>query len=183
MLSSASPAVEVKAKAIKSIMRRNVVTRSIQDIDELTISASEAKALASGNPDVLKTVTLKNDIARLQLVQASHRDSIVRARGELTSLPMIIMEQQEALADLVNDKTLADKTQEADFAMTLGNSNFNERSKAGEALDSILPAIEVALPPPAGGIMAPTINALGLHNCKSGRPSLSLSPYWLMGRW
>ena len=57
-------AIEAKSKAIKSIMRRAVPPRTIEDVDSFTMSASEAKAVASGNPDVFKAVTLKNAVTR-----------------------------------------------------------------------------------------------------------------------
>ena len=139
-------AIEVKAKAIKSLMRRNVIARSIEDVDSLTISASEAKALASGNPDIMKAVTLKNDINRLKLVQASHTDSIIRAKNEVRLLPMVIMEQEEALAKLQADRHLASISKDKGFALTLGRQTFDKRSEAGEAVVNLLANI------PAGDI-------------------------------
>ena len=79
-------AIEAKAKAIKSIMRRAVPPRTIEDVDSFTMSASEAKAVASGNPDVFKAVTLKNAVTRFAMLKASHTDSVIRARSKLNEI-------------------------------------------------------------------------------------------------
>ena len=70
-------AIEAKSKAIKAIMRRSAPPRAIEDIDSFTMSASEAKAVASGDPDVLKDVTLKNSITRFQMLRSSWVDGRV----------------------------------------------------------------------------------------------------------
>ena len=80
-------AIEAKSKAIKAIMRRSAPPRAIEDIDSFTMSASEAKAVASGDPDVLKDVTLKNSITRFQMLRSSWVDARVRANDQLRQLP------------------------------------------------------------------------------------------------
>ena len=137
-------AIEAKARAIKSLMRRNVVSRSIEDVDSLTISASEAKALASGNPDVMKAVQLKNDINRLVLVKGSHRDGIIRAQGELQTLPLAINAQKRTIAELGKDIALTDKTQGQEFKITINNQTFSERVEAGKVMEEIITKVEKA---------------------------------------
>ena len=130
-------AIEAKAKAIKSLLRRNVVARSIEDVDSLTISASEAKALASGNPDVMKSVQLKNDISRLQLVQATHKDSVIRAQSEIRTLPLAIDRAKESISGYEKDIAMVAKNK-GEFSITLNGKTFSERPEAGEAMEELL---------------------------------------------
>jgi N12 class adenine-specific DNA methylase len=143
-------AVEAKARAINSIMRRNVVARSIEDVDSLTLTASEAKALASGNPDVMRQVQLKNDVARLQMAWASHKDAQLRARTELGGLPRRIQGYQDTLVQLKEDQDLAAETKGKDFNITLGRRNLTERNDAGKVLAILLSSIPDGATQPLG---------------------------------
>lgn len=125
-------AIESKAKAIKALMRRDVTSRTIEDIDSLVLGASEAKALAAGNPDVLKAVTLKNDVQRLQMVRASHLDGVIRAKQQLQSLPAHIEHLRRTIAQMEQDVKLA--TAGGAFSITVRGRKFSERPEAGEAL-------------------------------------------------
>jgi N12 class adenine-specific DNA methylase len=129
-------AIEAKSKAIKAIMRRENPPRAVEDIDSFTMSAGEAKAIASGNPDIMKAVTLKNDITKLQMLRGSHTDARARARGQLEQLPREIKEVQDSIAKLEKDVTLAKV--EAPFAVKVGSQSFVERPAAGEALKAII---------------------------------------------
>ena len=99
-------AIEAKSKAIKSIMRRAVPPRTIEDVDSFTMSASEAKAVASGNPDVFKAVTLKNAVTRFAMLKASHTDSVIRARSKLNEIDEGVKNLQSDIAKLEQDARL-----------------------------------------------------------------------------
>ena len=134
-------AIEAKAKAIKSLMRRDITARTIDDIDSLVLSASEAKALASGNPDVMRAVQLKNDVSRLNLVKASHQDAQIRAREELMILPRRIEQYRDVESKIEKDVALAEREKDKKFSFTMGARTLTERPKAGLALQELLTAI------------------------------------------
>ena len=125
-------AIEAKSKAIKSIMRRFVPPRSIEDVDSFTLSASEAKAIASGNPDVFKQVSLKNAVARFAMLKASHTDQVVRARTQLRQLPGQIKELNETIVKQEKDAKLVKP--DAKFSMKVQGEDYSERPDAGTAL-------------------------------------------------
>jgi N12 class adenine-specific DNA methylase len=125
-------AIEAKSKAIKSIMRRSVPPRSIEDVDSFTMSASEAKAIASGNPDVFKQVALKNAVARFAMLKASHTDQIVRARSQVKLLPKQIEALNNDIGKMEKDAKLVKESPK--FAMKVQGDDFEERSEAGPAL-------------------------------------------------
>jgi len=126
-------AIEAKSKAIKAIMRRSAPPRSVEDVDSFTMSASEAKALASGNPDVLKEVTLKNNITRFQMLRSSFVDQQVRARTKVKALPLEIAVTTEDKAKLEKDsrqiQDLGDK-----FTIKVNGVEMKERADAGNAI-------------------------------------------------
>jgi hypothetical protein len=85
-------AIEAKARGFKAILRRSVAVRVIEDVDEVVLSAAEAKALVAGDPDVLKRVQLQTEIVKLEALRAAHVDQQVQARWELKRLPQRIAE-------------------------------------------------------------------------------------------
>ena len=120
-------AIEAKSKAIKSIMRRAVPPRSIEDVDSFTLSASECKAVASGNPDVFKQVSLKNAVARYAMLKASHTDQVIRAKSQLRALPKQIEDLNGVIGKMEKDAALVKENPK--FAMKVQGDNFEERAR------------------------------------------------------
>jgi hypothetical protein len=85
-------AIEAKARGFKAILRRSVTVRVIEDVDEVVLSAAEAKALVAGDPDALKRVQLQTEIVKLEALRAAHLDRQVQARWELKRVPQRIAE-------------------------------------------------------------------------------------------
>lgn len=129
-------AIEAKSKAIKSIMKRHTPPRVIEDIDSLSMSAGEAKALATGNPDVLKQVTLKNNINRLQLLRGSWLDSKLRAKEKMANLPALIEDNQKASEVFAKDLS---KTEEPkSFRIVLDGETFTDRPSSYKKIEGII---------------------------------------------
>ncbi len=64
--------VERKAAAVNTIMRRQWDVREVEDIGDAALSAGAAKAAAAGDPLVLEHATARQEVARLQRMQAAH---------------------------------------------------------------------------------------------------------------
>jgi hypothetical protein len=64
-------AIDAKARGFKAVLRRSVTVRVVEDVDEVVLSAAEAKALVSGDPDVLRHVQLQTEIVRLEVLRAA----------------------------------------------------------------------------------------------------------------
>lgn len=135
-------AIEAKAKAIKALLRRQVTLRQIDDADDFVLSASEAKALASGNPDVMKAVQLKNDIRRIQFVKASHVDQQLKIRQSIGNLPIVIAAGEKRLASLNQDNQFAESQTELD--LTISKKGFSEKEK--DAANKALAAMVLQIP-------------------------------------
>lgn len=66
-------AVERKAGFISQITRGRLDTREVEEIDDTTLSASEAKAISSGDPLLLELSTVQNEVSRLQRLKRAHQ--------------------------------------------------------------------------------------------------------------
>ncbi len=132
-------AIEAKARAIKSVMRRDTSgVTEIDDADTLALSAGQAKAIATGNPDVMKAVTLTNDIYKLGLLRGSHFDAKVRAENKLRQLPEQIAFNKTKIAKMERDAALVRPDDK--FSFTVKGILFGEkdRAAAGDAMQSAI---------------------------------------------
>ena len=64
--------VENKQRFISQIMTSKSVSRSCEDIDEVTFQYAEIKAIATGNPLIKEKMQIDNDVQRLKLLKASY---------------------------------------------------------------------------------------------------------------
>jgi N12 class adenine-specific DNA methylase len=126
--------VERKAKFINQIMRGRLDSREIEDIGESAMSASEAKALASGNPLILEKAQADQALQKLRRQETAHhraQSSLSTRRSsavkEIDSGQQIVAQLREAAArstDVSGDK----------FRIELGERTYTSRSEAVEAL-------------------------------------------------
>ena len=67
--------IENKQRFISQIMTSKIPSREADDCDELTLSYSEIKACATGNPLIKEKMDVDNEIQRLKMAKASYLDS------------------------------------------------------------------------------------------------------------
>ena len=68
--------VENKQKFIAQIMTSKAPVRVADDVDETALSYSEIKALATGNPLIIEKCNLDMEVARLNMLKASHLNQV-----------------------------------------------------------------------------------------------------------
>ena len=130
-------AVEVKGQGVKALMRRDVTARVMEDVDPLVLSAAEAKALASGNPLVLRAEELKNTINKVRLERAAERNQQDKAKGQIARLEMVIHQYRDKLPKMEVDARLAAAGTDG-AGLTVGGRVIQNRQKAGEAIQAVL---------------------------------------------
>ncbi len=135
-------AVEVKGQAVKALMKRNITARSMDDADPLVLSAAEAKALASGNPMVLRAEQIKNQINTLRLERAAHRNQQENARGQIRRLETMIEAHRERLPILEVDAQHALENDGEDKLRVSGQP-IEKRADAGKAIETRLSRLNV----------------------------------------
>ena len=68
--------VETKQKFISQIMTSKTPVRTMEDIDEKALSYGEIKALATGNPDILRKTELDAEVSKLKILKQSYLSQI-----------------------------------------------------------------------------------------------------------
>ena len=139
-------AVQVKGQAVKALMKRNMSARSMEDIDPLVLGAAEAKALASGNPLIMRAEELKNKVNTLRLERAAQRNQAGNAASRITLLTSVVDGYRERIPKMEEDARLAANLPDA-FSVTVNGKVLDSRPKAGEAVQAGLKSLAVGAPP------------------------------------
>ena len=130
--------VENKQKFISQIMTSKSPVRSCEDVDETALSYAEIKALCAGDDRIKEKMALDVDVARLRLMKAEHQSNQYRLEDQLLKqFPREIEQNRGYLVGLQKDlDTLAEHPlPEKDFiGMTVLNTHYTEKEKAGEAI-------------------------------------------------
>lgn len=130
--------VENKQKFIAQIMTSKAPVRVADDVDETALSYSEIKALATGNPLIIEKCNLDMEVARLNMLKASHLNQVY-ALEELVhrKYPAEITRLTERIAGYEKDVELAKahpKTQEGFCGMEVEGKHYAEKEDAGKAI-------------------------------------------------
>jgi len=67
--------IESKARFIEQALAGEITARTVEDTSEVVLSAAEIKAIASGNPQIVRKVQLEAEVARLERVRAVWLDT------------------------------------------------------------------------------------------------------------
>ena len=130
--------VENKQKFIAQIMTSKAPVRVADDVDETALSYSEIKALATGNPLIIEKCNLDMEVARLNMLKASHLNQVY-ALEELVyrKYPEEITRLTERIAGYEQDVALAaahPKAQEGFCGMEVDGRHYTEKKDAGKAI-------------------------------------------------
>ena len=130
--------VENKQKFIAQIMTSKSPVRVADDVDETALSYSEIKALATGNPLIIEKCNLDMEVARLNMLKASHLNQVY-ALEELVyrKYPEEITRLTERIAGYEQDVALAaahPKAQEGFCGMDVDGRHYAEKEDAGKAI-------------------------------------------------
>ena len=130
--------VENKQKFIAQIMTSKAPVRVADDVDETALSYSEIKALATGNPLIIEKCNLDMEVARLNMLKASHLNQVY-ALEELVyrKYPEEIARLTERIAGYEQDVALAaahPKAQEGFCGMEVDGKHYTEKEDAGKAI-------------------------------------------------
>ena len=130
--------VENKQKFIAQIMTSKSPVRVADDVDETALSYSEIKALATGNPLIIEKCNLDMEVARLNMLKASHLNQVY-ALEELVyrKYPEEITRLTELIEGYGQDVALAaahPKAQEGFCGMDVDGRHYAEKEDAGKAI-------------------------------------------------
>lgn len=128
-----------KSGFINQIMNGDDVGRNAEDTGDVTLSAAEVKALASGNPMIKESVELADALQKLNGLKRTHDSAITRARTKLQDdVKNIALLQRGIEARKTDIQNRVDTYTEEKFSMQVGNKTLTDRKDAGEALLSAI---------------------------------------------
>ena len=152
--------LEAKQRFISQIMSSDNPVRTCDNVDEVTLSFAEVKALCSGNPLIKEKLELDVDVKKLQLVKSSWKSTKYRLENELvTTLPGLLskyrwnIENIRKDIDFINnhyshllkkeseeddDNTDEKKEDNSPFEMVIEGVNYTKRSDAAAAFQKAL---------------------------------------------
>ena len=129
---------ENKLKYITQIMTSKDPVRSAEDIDEQTMTASDFKALATGNPYLKLKMELENELTVLDNQKRAFHRSKDEYRHTIAyceqNLP--VLEKRLSQYDRDIAQSLATKSQ--DFIMRFDNQMMDNRAEAGDYLRKLI---------------------------------------------
>ena len=127
--------LERKQNFINQVMNGESVGRETEDTGEVTLSAAEVKALASGSPLIMEQVQLDTDIKKLESLRRAHNSAILNAKSKLEKDKATIETHEKKIsAGKADINARTDTYSEGKFAIKIGNQNFTEKKDAGIAL-------------------------------------------------
>lgn len=107
----------------------------------LYLTYSEMQAIATGNPLIKEKISLDNDIATLKMLEAEHQKSAFNMQELMErKLPQMIENYADLLEKASRDLKAyqAQNPDNAPFSMTIGDKIFDERTDAGEQIESAI---------------------------------------------
>ena len=130
-----------KQHFINQIMNGEDVGRTAEDTGEVTLSAAEVKALASGNPLIEEQTKLTDAIKKLENLQKAYNSSIRLAKTKLSDDEVKITNATNRIARIREDiGARVDTYSEGKFSMTVGKQTFSDKKDAGAALAAAIVA-------------------------------------------
>ena len=131
--------LEIKQRFISQIHTPNPSIREAADMDEVTMSFAEIKALASGDPRIKERVELEVDVQKLSLLQKRHENQQFRLKRRIAAIPEELESSRRQLDKLRQDKALVDSSParvEGDKLppMEVMGRKYEKAGEAGKAL-------------------------------------------------
>lgn len=129
---------ENKLKYITQIMTSKDPVRSAEDIDEQTMTASDFKALATGNPYLKLKMELENELTVLENQKRAFHRSKDEYRYTITYCEKHLPALEKRLSQYDRDIAQSLATKHLDFAMTFDTQLIDNRAEAGDHLRKLI---------------------------------------------
>ena len=124
-----------KQSFINQVMNGENVGRETEDTGEVTLSAAEVKALASGSPLIMEQVQLDTDIKKLESLRRAHRSAVTNAISRLEADKGRIALLEKMIENgKVDTAARVDTYSDGNFSITIGKHKFSDKKDAGTAL-------------------------------------------------
>lgn len=129
---------ENKLRYIKQIMTSKEPIRAAEDIDEQTMTASDFKALATGNPYLKYKMELENDLTLLENQRRAFQRSKDHYRHTISYCEENMPILEKRLSKYEGDIQQSEISKDQAFSMRVGKQAFDQRAEAGESLHRLI---------------------------------------------
>ncbi|WP_425552058.1 helicase-related protein [Finegoldia magna] len=130
--------IENKQKFISQIMTSKTPVRVAEDVDEASLSYSEIKALATGNPLIKEKMDLDNEVTKLKMLEANYKSNKYKLEDKVNKIyPQSILKTEMEIQAVKEDIASVEKLGEGDSKFTsisLGENKILDKKEAGEKL-------------------------------------------------
>jgi N12 class adenine-specific DNA methylase/adenine-specific DNA methylase len=126
---------ERKARFIAAALSGDTSIRRLEDLGEGQANQfAFAKAIASGDPRLMRKAGLEADIARLERLRVAHQDDQFAIRRQIRDAERDIAHATRRVSEIGHDIARLVPTAGEAFTMTVNGTPFSERKAAGRAL-------------------------------------------------
>lgn len=129
---------ENKLRYIKQIMTSKEPIRVAEDIDEQTMTASDFKALATGNPYLKLKMELENELTVLENQKRAFNRSKDEYRHTVSYCEKYLPIMEKRLSQYDKDIAQSLATKHLDFVMRFDNQAMDNRAEAGDYLRKLI---------------------------------------------
>ena len=136
--------IENKQRFISQIMTSKTPMRESEDCDELTLSAAEIKAIATGDPLIREVMEIDNELTRLKMAKSSYLENQEHTRNLLTiDYPIRLKNTEQELEYSLKDKELFENNTKVidgveDFSIMINGKTYFDKKEGIKALGEAL---------------------------------------------
>lgn len=127
-------ALSRKNTFIHQMMKGEYSGREAVGDGELTLSAAEISAIASGNPLIMEQFEVSEKVKNLENLERAHRKEVALAKDRIEDAKKKIAADTDNLSKYNADIKVREDTAGDKFSMTVGGKRYTERKSAGKAL-------------------------------------------------
>lgn len=120
-------------------MTNKSAVRTCDDIDSAVLSCAEVKTLATGDPRIKEKMQLDNDIYLLQIEKSAYQKERIHLQNIALQTPQQLETTSRHIEHLESDIDTLNANKTPEFAITIDGVFYDERVKAGEHLNKLLP--------------------------------------------
>ncbi|MBE6852694.1 MAG: helicase [Ruminococcus sp.] len=128
--------LENKQKFISQIMTSKSPVRSCEDVDDVTLSYAEIKALSAGNPLIKEKMDLDVEVTKLKMLKANHDNLQFKLEDNIVKIFPKQISRLEARIEKINDdiKHINTMSGEEFPGIKIGDKFIADKSEAGEEM-------------------------------------------------
>lgn len=126
-----------KSRFINQVMKGDNVGREMEADDDLTLSAAQISAIATGNPLIIEQFEVGDKVTKLTDLQQGHQAEVYAARDKAAKSKATLAQAQATLPKVEKDIKARKDVSGDKFSITINGKTYDKRADAGEVLVKI----------------------------------------------